>query len=262
MIYTNKRGLPGPVYDMIANDSYSRGESDLSVTQLINPPKIRVLNKRHDSEIEVEADGFLSAALGHMFHAAVEASTQSGIPEKRHFVKVNGWTLSGAIDHYENGVIRDYKTANVWKMVYAEKGQLKEWENQLNVYAFLMRIHGYEVNELRIFALFKDWTRRDFNDYFKKGKLFYPNKSAGYPEREWLDFKLNLWSPERAHDYVLERMKLHQAAEETLPDCQLSDTWRGKRCKDYCQVNRFCDQYLNTVKTGIFSFKKGEADAI
>ena len=52
--------------------------------------------------------------------------------EQRINKKVNGWTLSGAIDQYEiedDGiVITDYKVTSVWSVIFDKQ----EWIDQLN----------------------------------------------------------------------------------------------------------------------------------
>ncbi len=250
---TNFGGLPQAIYDLIRNDDYSREGADISVTQLIDSPRVRVLSALHDHEIEIEASTRLALTLGKAFHSAVEKGTVEGVAERRLFIEVNGWKLSGGMDHYHDGVISDYKTANVWKAVYAKNGQVPEWENQLNVYAHILRENGHPVTGLKIFSLFKDWNRRGFNEAYKKGKLWVPWKSSGYPDKDWAYISVPLWSAERAKEYVLNRVKLHQAAEKELPLCTADEIWNGTRCSTYCPVgmNGFCEQYNKAKQTGL-----------
>lgn len=251
MKVTNNNGLPKAIFDLIANDNYSRGDADISVTQLIDSPRVRVLSQLHDHEIEIEASTRLALTLGKAFHSAVEKGTITGTAERRLFMEVNGWKISGGVDHYEDGIISDYKTCNVWKSVYADGGKIDEWELQLNVYAQLHREIGEEVKGLKIFALFKDWNKRGFGEAYKKGKLWQPWTSSGYPSRDWEYVNVPLWSSERAKAYILERVRLHQEAEKELPLCSKSDIWHGTRCSSYCNVSKFCTQYENAKKTGL-----------
>lgn len=253
MKITNEAGLPKPVYDLILKDEYTIGDADISVTKLIDSPRVRVLEKRHREEIEVEAEDFLNAQLGKAFHKAVESATTSGFAEQRLNVQHGGWTISGGMDHYESGVLTDYKTCNVWKTVYSEKGRIPAFENQLNVYAHILRQHGHEVTSLKIFALFKDWNARGYREAAKKGKLFAPGQRAGYPEKPWALFEVPLWNEDFARGYFEARVAMHQEAEKDLPYCSSGDdgTWNGTRCERYCSVSQWCDQYQETKTTGL-----------
>lgn len=246
-------GLPEAVYQLILDDDYSREGADISVTQLIDSPRVRVLTKINDSRIVVKASTRLAATLGKAFHKAVEKATLKGTPERRLSIGVNGWVLSGGMDHYQDGVISDYKTANVFKAVYAESGKIEEFENQLNVYAHILRSNDFPVTNLKIFVLFKDWNRRGFSENFKKGKIWVPWSNQGYPVTHWAHFSVPLWTKERASQYVLERVLLHQAADEKLPLCSREEVWKGIRCKEYCPANLWCDQFESSKKTGIIA---------
>lgn len=251
MKITNAAGLPKPIYDLILKDEYSKQGADISVTELIDSPRVRVLRKRYAHLIETEAEDLLNAQLGKAFHKAVEEATTTGTAERRLSVKEAGWVVGGGMDHFEDGVLTDYKTCNVWKTVYAEKGCIQEFEEQLNVYAHILRKNGHEVRGLKIFALFKDWTARGFKEAARKGKLFIPGERSGYPEKSWAFFDVPLWPEEYALGYVAGRTFSHQAAERDLPLCSVGDTWRGSRCERYCSVNKWCDQYQETKKTGL-----------
>lgn len=250
MRYIND-GLPEFMFRALSERTYSRGDADISVTQMIDSPRVRVLTKKYDEEIVRSASKDLASFHGTAFHEKVERSNKIGVSERRLDVMIGGWKLSGGTDHYEDGVISDIKTANVYKVMYAEKGIVEEFENQLNVYAFLHREHNIPVKELRIFISFKDWNRRGFSEAFKKGKLWVPYKSAGYPDKHWAYYKLPLWPEERARDYVHTRIRLHQEAEENLPRCSVKEVWRGMRCASYCDVAQWCDQYQKSKQTGL-----------
>ena len=250
MRITNNAGLPQPVYDWILSvqSEYDNGGADLSVTDLINPPRIRILKKRLYDKIEVEAESLLNVTVGSTIHKAIQEASKTGVAERRLTIEVLGWKLSGGMDHWMDGVLSDWKTANKWKTMFAENGRIEEWEEQLNVYAHILRQHEIPVTKTKIFAWFKDWTKPERDKQHKNGGLFSPNYCQGYPNKEWLYFDLKLWSPEDAKDYVYERVKLHQEAEKRLPECPKESLWNGKRCTTYCNVNFGCEQYLSTLK--------------
>ena len=47
MKITNKFGLPQPFVDFIKNDKYSRGDADISVTSLIDSPRVALMRQKH-----------------------------------------------------------------------------------------------------------------------------------------------------------------------------------------------------------------------
>jgi hypothetical protein len=247
---TNDSNLPDSVFQWIlkVQGEYTKGDADISVTELINPPRIRILKKKYYDRIQIDASSLLNVTVGNTIHRAIEDATKTGTAERRLDITVLGWKLSGGMDHYFDGTLTDYKTANKWKTVLSNDGRIEEWEKQLNVYAHILREHGHPVSDLQIWAYFKDWNKGEFGQYSKKGQVFRPNLSCGYPEREWLNIPLELWDAEKARAYVEERVKLHQEAEKALSECPKEDLWGGRRCKDYCPVNFVCEQYQSTIK--------------
>jgi len=49
---TNKYNLPQTFYDAVKNDDYTKGDSNISVTELISPPRKIALEEKHAGEIE------------------------------------------------------------------------------------------------------------------------------------------------------------------------------------------------------------------
>lgn len=246
MRITNKAGLPEPVYQWVLKTAaeYTKDGADISVSELIDSPRIRVLKKRLNDQIEIEAENLLSVTVGNCVHDGIEKATKVGTPERRLSIAILGWILSGGMDYHHDGVLSDYKTANKWKTVLSDDGRVESWENQLNVYAHILRKHGIEVNELFIWVYFKDWNRGEYSRYMEKGQIFRPYLSSGYPEKEWLKIPITLWSEEEAEDYINVRMEMHQNAEKVLPECSREDRWRGTlRCDRYCDVSFGCEQY-------------------
>lgn len=256
MKITNQAGLPQAVFEAISQKEYTKEGANLSVTELIDPPRVVALKKKHDAEIEVEAEGLLATFLGTAFHKAIEAGTQTGTAERRLKMEVGGWTISGGMDHYHDGVLTDYKTATTWKTMFS-KGRVEEWEKQLNVYAQILRSNGHPVHAIRIFVYFKDWTSRGLSSATKSGKVFEPNKKGGYPAKAWLHFDLILWPEEATQIYIERQVKAHQLAEKELPNCEPEDTWNGRRCSQYCVAAPFCLQYQSAKKTGLLTPAQG-----
>ena len=76
MRYTNEQELPWPVLSAIENHRYSKGSADYSVTELLNPPRVRELKRRHYDEIEVDAADMVFALFGTVVHFILQLSIQ------------------------------------------------------------------------------------------------------------------------------------------------------------------------------------------
>ena len=81
MPVSNRFNLPDVVVKALTVDTYSRGNSDISITTLIDSPRIGILQKEHDGEIEQDAVDFLWSRFGtsvhNMFEDAAEGDAQT-----------------------------------------------------------------------------------------------------------------------------------------------------------------------------------------
>ena len=103
MKITNKFGMPQPFVDFAINDKYSKGKADISVTSLIDSPRVRIMKDVYQDQIEVDAVDMVWALFGTAVHSVLEQSNSSKniINEERIFAELNGWILSGALDRQE-----------------------------------------------------------------------------------------------------------------------------------------------------------------
>jgi len=226
MKITNNFGMPQPFVDFAINDKYSKGKADISVTTLIDSPKIRLMKEKHDHQIEVDAVDMVWALFGTAVHSVLENSKQSedSITEERLYSTVSGWVLSGAVDRQEikddNITIVDYKVTSVWSVIYGKP----DWENQLNCYAYLVNDkHAFnksKVTNLKICAILRDWNRRE------------AERKEDYPKAPIVFVDIPLWDHEKASKYIISRMALHQEA-QILADvhgdlglCSAEEMWK------------------------------------
>ena len=67
------------------------------------------------------------------------------------YATVRGWYISGQYDSLalDDKILRDYKVTSVWSVISAmDKGKV-DWENQLNMLAWLYYVnYGEEINKL------------------------------------------------------------------------------------------------------------------
>jgi len=214
MELTNNAGLPQALVDAVTNDPYQQS-GHISVTGLIQPPRIKQLTTRHRDEISIDASDRIWMLLGSNVHEIIERANQKdALQEERLSMEVLGWKVTGATDLYDNGVITDFKTTSVWSVLHGIKS---DWEIQCNLYAELWRNAGWPVDGLQIIAILRDWSKHQVK------------KSQDYPKYQVVTLPVKLWLPEDAHEYMTERVTLHQEAEglkdEDLPLCSPSERW-------------------------------------
>ena len=224
MIVTNNFNLPDVVVSALTQDDYTKGKSNRSVTQLIDSPQIAILARENADDIKQDAVDFLWSRFGTSVHTMFEKAAEGAdqvISEERMFAEVLGWTISGAVDLQElsdrGRIVSDYKVTSVWSVIFAKK----EWHNQLNCYAWLIRkSHGAVVKQLRIICIIRDWQRR--RSY----------EDPSYPQSPIEVIPIGLWSDRDQDQYMEGRIKLHQNAEfdrltgSELPHCSDAERWK------------------------------------
>lgn len=218
---TNKFNLPEFVVDALTYSDYTRGESDISVTQLIDSPRIARLQREHAGEQSKDAVDFVWSRFGTsvhtMFEESLKATGSDVITEERLYTETQGWKLSGAIDAQEvsdDGVIiSDFKVTSAWSVIFDKSS----WHTQLNVYAYLVRkAKGQTVKKLQIVALLRDWVRRK------------AEQGGEYPTAPIVVLDIPMWSEAEQDAYVDTQVKKHIEATNTdqpLIFCTSGETW-------------------------------------
>jgi hypothetical protein len=163
MKLTNKFNLPPTFVNVIKRPQYSKGSSEISVTEILSPPQLVLLRRQHQEDIEQDAADMVWSLFGSAVHNILEhGKDDHHIVEERLFTTFEGWSISGAIDLQEmvdgKVLIADYKVTSAWT-VQQEK---QEWIDQLNLYAWLVeRVKGEKVAGLQIIGIVRDWSRRE-----------------------------------------------------------------------------------------------------
>jgi hypothetical protein len=273
MKITNRMNLPLAIVEAVKNDGYSKGNATISVTTLIDSPRVAILEEKYNDQLEEDASSRIWSLFGQAIHTILERANKTAIAERRLSIDVEGWTISGGMDVYEeHGNLSDYKVTNVAGI----DRHVKKAELQLNIYAAILRHNGHKVEKLEAVIMLRDWY---------KAQATSPN-NINYPQAAVVNVDIPLWSPETAMKYLRERVILHQQARVTLPECSKEDRWAkedmwavmkvgGKkavklylveadadahaaseknhyvvfrpanspRCQMYCSVAEFCSQY-------------------
>jgi len=259
MKVTNKMNIPKEIFDAIMTDHYtdpSDKPSDYSITRLIAPIQETTLRKRYDPEnphTEAEQktlivrdvlDNFKSW-VGSVIHNAIEAAWKKeneSIVEKRFYAEIENKTISGKIDLLKKaGKIIDWKTCSVYKI---QKGDVRAWEEQQNLYAMLCRLNGIEVDKLEIVAIILDWKKRE------------AGYKSDYPQTPIVTIKLNVWPQEKCLLFAKERIRKLIAAEkmtnkelaEKIP-CTRYDQWSDT--KDWAIIKKGGSRATKVFETEI-----------
>lgn len=217
MKITNNYNLPEAVYQTLSQSSYNPGESDYSATTLLKPPRMVQLERRYWDELTEDVMDRVWSLFGQAAHSILEAhATDDALSEERLYADVLGRKVGGQVDNYHNKVITDYKVTSAWTLVYGSR--IKEWEEQLNIYAYLFGQNGYDVESLQIVAILRDWDK---------------NKAAAdqlrYPQSPIQIIPLNLWGADQQEAFVYDRVVAmldnEERSDERLEFCSAEDMW-------------------------------------
>jgi hypothetical protein len=286
MKITNEQNLPSALYDALVKDEYEK-VGDFSATELIGPPRIRVLKKVFYGFLKEDCSDHIFRLFGSVIHETLNlANVKNALQEERLTAMVNGSVLSGAPDLYDHlYTLWDFKVTSRWVATFGPKS---EWEEQLNIYDYLLDANGFAVKKAKVCAIFRDWSKTQ------------AAKDPGYPQRQVKVFPVKLWTKEEQLGYIEERIQFHLDAEQLpikdLPRCTPEERWekptkyavmkKGRksavrvfdnqtpathylhekglhddknhwvqvrpgestRCEYYCMVKDFCNQYQETIK--------------
>lgn len=221
MKLTNVTGIPKTFENIIARPTYSKGKSNMSVTELLNSPRIVQLKRKHWDDLTEDVADLVWSIFGTAIHGVLEhGKDDHHIVEERIHVELDGMHISGAIDLQEveeDGIIlSDYKTTSAWACM----NEKQDWHNQLNSYAYLVEAaKKIPVKKLQIVAIVRDWSRRD------------AATREGYPKAPIVVIDIPLWPFADREAYVRSRISLHGDAffemetDGEIPECTPEEMW-------------------------------------
>lgn len=270
MKITNKANLPEPLVRAIQLDPYGH-DCDFSTTTLIKPPRIVALERQHEGELEEDAADRIWALMGQLGHLVLERAGVGQLVERRFKIRCQNKTVGGQVDLWNNSTLLDYKFTSIWS---ATAGVKPEWEQQMNINAFLCGENGLPVKQSQIVCIFRDWSVGE------------SRRNRDYPQHQVMVFDVPMWPALQQAAWIYGRVQVHMAAQSgKLPECTPLERWAkpdkwavmkrgGKRavmvldseeeankramtngyyveyrpgvntrCEDYCSVAPWCSQF-------------------
>jgi hypothetical protein len=237
-------------YDFIAEENY------ISATGLMKPLRHIILPSRiaPADKIAPDVSDFISAALGHSLHAAIEnawrdpdhvarALKRLGIPkevadrvlvnpgpkelaivkdaipvyiEQRAIREIAGFKVGGKFDMVCEHRIRDTKSTSVWTWIYG--GKDNDYKLQMSIYRWLNpdKITD-DVGQVNF--IFTDWDKRDAK--YKADR--------GYPPKRIMDKLIPLMSLAETEQWIRNKLALveshYKTPEPELPECTDEELW-------------------------------------
>jgi len=215
MKITNRYNLPPAIYQALAQGTRNPEPYEYHVTEIIGPPLIRALKRKHWDDLEEDASERLWALLGTSVHHALEKAGDilNALKEETISTRVGNSVLHGTLDILHGTALEDYKVTSVFSYLFGLK---PEWEKQLNVYAFKAQALGFPVESLRINAILRDWKR------------YEARRDPNYPEIPFVAFDVPLWPIPDQRRYVEERVSLFEQVDDGFIDpapCTDEERW-------------------------------------
>jgi len=217
MRITNKYSLPEVFERFDRANKHSTEGADISVTTLIDSPRVRHLKDKHSNDLSIDVSDMALSILGTAVHKILEdgATMTGAIAEERYHASIDGMSVSGQIDlisTYGDGkMLSDYKTVRAFSLQMEPEGKTS-WLYQLNTYATLAECNGIDVRGLEVIAIIRDWSASGLD------------RSDDYPKAPIVRIPIPLWSKSERMSYIKERVQMHlNASEDSM--CSDEDRW-------------------------------------
>lgn len=256
-------------------DTYSRGASDYSVTQLLKPPRVVALEALHREELVDDVSDRIWSLYGQVVHTILERANMADLSEKRFFADFSGKIVSAQVDTLSlaRKTLTDWKFTTVWKFLPGKPVDA-DWTAQLNMQLEILRRNDLDAERLQIVGLLRDWSKSQ------------ASRESTYPQKGVITQPIEIWERERTVAFIEHRISLLQQAMNELPLCTPEERWakqdiwavmkgqkairmglcfsekkaeelqaanpgtriefrpgQSPRCESYCSVSEWCTQY-------------------
>lgn len=212
MRVTNTYGLPQAVVDAMSTEvapEVRRQGADISVTELIGPPRMKQLKEKNHDRIVVDASEMIWSVLGRRLHSVIDKAARgpSGV---RLFIQRQGnnrmWVISGEFDLVEGATLWDFKEVKA----AAVRQDKTEWNWQLNIYRLMCIENGIPVNYLKNLMFIRDYSPVE------------RYRDPEYPMAPAFERKCPVYSKETVEAYINYQLCEH---EKEMPMCEPEERW-------------------------------------
>lgn len=171
----------------------------IGVSALMGAPLPRYLHVRYWHQLEVKASETMNALqgqMGHLLFDKVETDTETEIHLK---VEFEGTRIMGVADYYDPKLLTlgDAKFKQVNAVTATNIRGTKDLETQLNIYCWMARRMGYDVQHLQGDIYINGWT------------VYKAYGDSAYPKAPYLKMSIPIWEDAFTANYVRERLKVH-----------------------------------------------------
>jgi hypothetical protein len=222
MIITNRFNLPEGIVRAVDTERHNKTKDQLSATTLLKGAKEIILTWRHWHELTDDAADRMWAVFGTAVHALLEKEGENEFTECDLTVPLaSGVTITGRIDNYnmETGVVTDYKTGSVWKVILKD---FEDWRMQGLIYAWMLNKSGFKIERCRFVDLLKDHSK-------SKAKF-----DSTYPQMpvHIYEFPVTKQGLDEAEAYINERvadyLKYQDKPDDEIPPCTDKERWASE----------------------------------
>lgn len=206
---------------------------DYSVTDLINPPRLTALRKRHAHEVTKDPQTQVGALIGTAIHELFEKNLKVAavyddkyvlertvqdfvyIDDDQYSPSMEKRLITGRFDVlYDQKEMTDIKSCSTWKKIFDPK--FEDWTMQQNLYAYLLSQRNIFVEKISVLVIYKDWSVGLTRD-------------RTYPQQQVIEYELPLWDFMETGMILQKKVEEHVAcenlADHELPACPEKDTW-------------------------------------
>jgi hypothetical protein len=262
-IITNNFGLPEPLIKAMEFDGHVTN-GDISCSELISSPRIRLLKKKHKHEITEDASDRIWSLIGSSVHSILERATIKSVRHQAFITVIE--TLNEISKDAKQSPNRTAEAAKwlgkVMEALYPEQNERYIKEITLSqkygdlVLSGTFDLFDKETGTLWDYKLTKTWAYlfpesrkswlRQLNVYafmlksegfdVKNAKICTilrdhdkneAKRNRSYPQQAIIEIPIELQAPEVIEKYILERVRIHKEAETAvvLPDCTGQERW-------------------------------------
>lgn len=167
MNYFDDIGLPEQVLLAVMNDDYDGPkpyENKISVSTLLDSPLQRLVTAANYGDINVPLSNRLWTLRGSAIHHILErGAKEEDLYEERLDIDFDGITITGKFDYYaaNDKHLMDWKETTSYNL---KSGiSFKKHIEQLNIYAYMLRKTGFEVDKISNVYFVRDYFKNQHN---------------------------------------------------------------------------------------------------